>query len=440
MRKIYSLISCTIFLLFFCMWGQALRHAGAQGMALRADVNAPQQLATSAQPNRYPPQSYMDSLERIKKQDGRDNALIHYTLAAWAMPKTNELPESEMMKAILKEGWGTGAVVAQAAIDRCQMSFLEVRKGAALDYAKGIGIEKGAHTPVPNFLAAQMLAKMLCIQGRLFEQKGKPADALDNYLTVLTTGRDFSSAGNDTLISFLISVAVDNIALTQIHQLVVSGKLTKPDLQRTLARLKEIERTQGTIKAAQAEGAITKAIFRQIKENPKISIENHWVSANADIPKMLEEAEKTYDKVRQVQSRYLAQPYWQRDKAAYERECATMMSDPIAKNFIPDYAEADIRYQIMISKLRQTQLATAVETMKLEKGKCPETLNELAPTYFAVLPFDPFTGKPFVYKTAAEGKQFYDYGLGPDQLDQRCSPLYDPTNGTLSPGDILMIP
>jgi hypothetical protein len=44
---------------------------------------------------------------------------------------------------------------------------------------------------------------------------------------------------------------------------------------------------------------------------------------------------------------------------------------------------------------------------------------------------DPFTGKPLMKM----GNSFYS--LGPDMTDQGGKVVYDPTNGTLSAGDIV---
>jgi hypothetical protein len=43
--------------------------------------------------------------------------------------------------------------------------------------------------------------------------------------------------------------------------------------------------------------------------------------------------------------------------------------------------------------------------------------------------------KPALYRQAPNGTL---YALGPDALDQRAALRYDPTNGTLSPGDIVL--
>ena len=90
----------------------------------------------------------------------------------------------------------------------------------------GSVLQKGRPRPVPNFLADQVLAKALCIEGRFLESQGRYEDALKDYMTALTMGRDFSLPGNVPF-SHMISAAIDSISLHQIRRLIASGKLTR---------------------------------------------------------------------------------------------------------------------------------------------------------------------------------------------------------------------
>jgi tetratricopeptide (TPR) repeat protein len=211
----------------------------------------------------------MQALLEMKEKDGRDNAFIHYIAASWQMPSLpDQQTQAPLINKVMNEGWSEEANALLPYLRSCQPMFAEIRKGAALDYAKGIGF-RGYDTPVPNFLAAQIASKMLCVEGRYFQGQGKYGDALDNYLTVLTMGRDYSSPDN-TLISNLISYAVVSIATRQLSKIVLSGHLDRPNLERTLRRLKEIDKTEGnTIQALAGERDCQQTTVRLMREDPE---------------------------------------------------------------------------------------------------------------------------------------------------------------------------
>ena len=50
-----------------------------------------------------------------------------------------------------------------------------------------------------------------------------------------------------------------------------------------------------------------------------------------------------------------------------------------------------------ITAERATLIVLALEGWRLEHGTLPKTLAELSPSWFAQVPVDPLTGKPFQY-------------------------------------------
>jgi hypothetical protein len=79
------------------------------------------------------------------------------------------------------------------------------------------------------------------------------------------------------------------------------------------------------------------------------------------------------------------------------------------------------------------RLALAERVAALEGGAPVAAARDLAPKYLSTTPADPFTSGAFA-RTA--GGVFYS--VGPDRQDGQGAPVYDPTNGTLSTGDILL--
>ena len=68
------------------------------------------------------------------------------------------------------------------------------------------------------------------------------------------------------------------------------------------------------------------------------------------------------------------------------------------------------------------------------RGAAPESIQALVPDYLPELPTDPFNAEE-----SPELRYVSDeivYSIGPDKKDQEAAIKYDPTNGTISQGDI----
>lgn len=158
---------------------------------------------------------------------------------------------------------------------------------------------------------------------------------------------------------------------------------------------------------------------------------------------------------------------------------------------IPNMLEAQTRSKVARAQADQRSLATALEAYAVDRNEYPTYKNSIdyAPfagesvtfvpillttpiSYITSLPFDPFTGKrtglnvlgprtyfykndyPLVYlgKTQNEGHVQLHYhsltgsdrpvvwetwSFGPDLDDDHGTILYDPTNGTVSSGDMM---
>jgi multisubunit Na+/H+ antiporter MnhB subunit len=90
-------------------------------------------------------------------------------------------------------------------------------------------------------------------------------------------------------------------------------------------------------------------------------------------------------------------------------------------------------YFTLIADARLTQVFLALRCYQLENGRLPKALDELAPKYFAQVPVDPFTEKPFVYEPDATPSRLFSVGLDqkPDakEKDDIVVELTFPPNG-----------
>jgi len=100
---------------------------------------------------------------------------------------------------------------------------------------------------------------------------------------------------------------------------------------------------------------------------------------------------------------------------------------------LPNITEAQTRDAVSHGRYDLLRLQTAFNLYYLERNREPGTLADLAPEFLPEIPQDPFgQGSPFQTKP-------FLYSLGPNQTDQKGKILYDPTNGTITPGDIYFL-
>jgi len=95
-----------------------------------------------------------------------------------------------------------------------------------------------------------------------------------------------------------------------------------------------------------------------------------------------------------------------------------------------------IREQTAETRLILLETSAAMKLYQLKEGKSPQTLQDLVPTYLPELPVDTFTKNPIILKNDPD-KGILIYSYGPDTTDDRGQILYDPTNGTISKGDLV---
>ena len=108
-----------------------------------------------------------------------------------------------------------------------------------------------------------------------------------------------------------------------------------------------------------------------------------------------------------------------------------------AKIFVSSYPnnlEACTRDNASRASFDLLTIHTAMKIYRLEHGEAPSSLESLVPDYLTHIPGDFFCPDDSPYRHAQSL-----YSVGPDKQDQKAQLMYDPTNGTISPGDIMLI-
>lgn len=103
-----------------------------------------------------------------------------------------------------------------------------------------------------------------------------------------------------------------------------------------------------------------------------------------------------------------------------------------------NYLVSEIRHKVIDMKFELARMAASVRHHLFTTGDFPSSETDLSPFLGGEIPKDAFDEKaPLKFLRNSEN-QFSVYGFGPDKNDDKGAFAYDPTNGTISPGDILI--
>lgn len=392
----------------------------------------------------------IELLEKRKKADGRDNAMIQYLRADFIAEGLKVICPTDkqlrLLDEVLRSGWGPVAKKdIEPLLDSWQPVVEEIRKGTDIEYCRGFDWSMGDDTPVPNYEATEFRTKLICAEGLRAENDGKISVAMAYYQMALKYGSDLA-LHDAILINRMASISSNLIALRQMDRLLSSGKLSFLITSQTLVSLNSIERKQETPSdALRAEYRVKEWFFSSIQKYPppireKMKfIEQHPKDADEVLGHM-DHYKKASREFLSCQMEFLKTPYWKRDRLSWKKKLDGMRwSQTPLQRLLPDPSaeEVDVRWRVMISRLHQTRLSAALGLYKIKNLKYPEHIQNLVPAYLVSLPQDPFTGVLYAYEVSADCHSYKISSSGPDSIPNP-SNIYDATNGTVSEGDIII--
>jgi hypothetical protein len=104
----------------------------------------------------------------------------------------------------------------------------------------------------------------------------------------------------------------------------------------------------------------------------------------------------------------------------------------------PNFVEAQTRERVSAARIDLVRLYLAQRIEQLRGASVTSSPKVLAAKYLPTEPLDPFTGKSWLrgvtYLWSESRQQFYS--VGPNYQDDGLATEYEPTNGTISSGDI----
>lgn len=296
-----------------------------------------------------------------------------------------------------------------------------------------------------NFLACQTAAKITLFSARLDALDGETSRGLATAISVLALARRHPAS---TLISQLIAIAVNHMATRTIAD--IAAQCDDPTTLRTaLADMLRLDAQVnvpmpddvfladilGNLRALKREGYPVDLDFSK----PATYLLYQHMDSMTRYPKWKMQQLGPNDPLHAKYAQMLADRtdkqnrFGPRQLLEFTGPYGDVVREQLLSIAVPNFQEASTRQKVAAARFHLTKLALAERIAKLEGAAAPSAPGDLVPKYLATEPLDPFTSASFA-RSATDGF----YSLGPDKRDDQGAVTYDPTNGTLSTGDIVM--
>jgi len=289
---------------------------------------------------------------------------------------------------------------------------------------------------VMNFLKVQTMVKYLVVMGKQAEARNDIETALQCYLSSTQLGHNLMQ-DSPFMIQYLIGIACTQIPTKPLNYLIQSGKLSDAQLQKIAEESHRFHKSYNSgLNAARGEYSSILYTVNHLSDYRKLIEEN---TSRNRLTSLLVQINIFFNKgkiIREIDSMY-------RDFERQNKEnLSVQFKQKMPKNFIlrlfqPSYESMMIRRDVAKNRLALISLNSAAQLYQRKTGQYPQSLSQLVPSYLPSLPVDCFSGKDFLFKQADAAVPPVVFSVGPDQQTQDTQTIYDPTNGTISSGDIL---
>lgn len=313
----------------------------------------------------------------------------------------------------------------------------------------------------------QILGKLVALNGKKLESQNKFHDTLQYYLWGIQFGKDIDQK-DQSIISYMISGAVIAINTHPIIKLVAQDKLAEPDYQQIIQELPKIEMEHAPY------NDILEREYRYVYLRNYQWLGTPYKAAKdvVDFPgvQFQQQPNTRLDKIKHAIDVGLYTGYIflnrnqiTRNQLDYSTEMLAAETTKSYKEFMSvdweskrpnDWVDQRIygylrihdshyvsgiishypREKVIFSYLRIAQIQAAIYLYHLKNKKWPNSLQDLEPGYISKVPLDPFIDQPFHWSKDSAGP--FVYSVGPDFKDDSAKILYNPTNGTVSDGNI----
>ena len=309
-----------------------------------------------------------------------------------------------------------------------------LRKGAALPgcrFDRDFGRPR-IDTMLPELQHMRTATRMLGIEARYLAAKGETGKALENVQAMFSLAQH--TASDPFLVSALVGIAIDGMAVATLETVLPGHKLTAEDsvdleipsantFQNRITRAFRMEEAMAlwlfsemnsqrdwvkTISMADLDGG-SSGIFPGFASLYRVFLLKQDMDQYRDTIASFEIlGSQPYHKVKK---------HWdEREQTLTEKGGGLMTSLllPALTNCVKASVRGDAQH-------RTAQVAWAMHRYRATNGDFPEKLADLKPETLMMLPLDPYDSKPLRLKYADDG--WVAYSIGPDMTDDGGVPM-----------------
>lgn len=320
-----------------------------------------------------------------------------------------------------------------AFVARNQKALALLHQAAAKSRCRyAIDLNAGENTQLAHLAKIRRCAQLLEQEALLNAGKDRMDLAAQSVLAGLRLGRSLEA--EPVLVSQLVRLAVEQIAVSGLEQAINRRPFSEPQLAELQAAFREAESADAAAiaRSLATERCMGIAFFQSPAQEQRKQL---GALGNAGSISALEDYRKTptynadFNFCLDQMSNLIAAanaPFPEGLDAA--SQWVSEVSDVRSKGYLisgllmPALAKTLEKSATAVAALRAVEAAVAVERYRLAHNNAlPDSLNQLVPQYSTAVPSDPFDGQPLRYRKASpEG--FVVYSLGPDRQDDGGTP------------------
>jgi hypothetical protein len=277
--------------------------------------------------------------------------------------------------------------------------LLEKAAGMRCRFLTRQDYEKAAELMLADLAQLRSCARMLAARADIRAEEAQVDSALRDCITCLRTAG--AVADEPLLISGLVRIAIDAIALARLEHIVPKGDADPATYRALIAEL-----------ARECDAGIV--YHSLVGERVILGIPGFARMGRAVPPGFLKEQELTYLR---VMARFIALA-WRPYSAAWDKMAA--LNDEVAKlpaekaaltqQLPAAIGRAALQEARLDAQLGAAELGLACRLHRMQHTTYPVSLRDLSPAYLPALPLDPFTGRGYVYRRAGQGFKVYSLG------------------------------
>jgi hypothetical protein len=278
---------------------------------------------------------------------------------------------------------------------------------------------------MPNFLEMRAISQSLAALGVYREMQKRPEEAVKCYLLAIGYGARIGNSGG--LLTQMISVALESIGISPLHNLLAKGKLKKEACLQIIAAIDALPLERDDFLNAMDEEYVRTLNSLDAMIAGKRS---YLQPGNINPGKLKFIVKREKNIYMNMHLRY--RPCYETLKVPSEMginvdddmKALSRKMSFICPVLIPNFSRAIIQKRFTLTRISALKLMAALQSYRIDKGRYPASLNDLCPSYLRELPGDYMSTKgSFIY--AAKGASPGKGGLPPSGQDSSFTLISD---------------